>query len=92
MRFEGAVNRRSYLYVLIIFLKWKSNLIIAENGVSNLTQHLLLKVLFLSIRRIHKIHNTLVVYVSEVKITNRPETFNHRSKKKDYDICIYKIL
>ena len=54
-------------------MKWKPDVVITEKGLSDLTQHFLLKQNISCIRRVRKTDNNRIARVTGARIVNRPE-------------------
>lgn len=54
-------------------MKWKPDVVVTEKGLSDLTQHFLLKQNISCIRRVRKTDNNRIARVSGARIVNRPE-------------------
>lgn len=54
-------------------MKWKPDVVITEKGLSDLTQHFLMKQNISCIRRVRKTDNNRIARVSGAKIVHRPE-------------------
>ena len=63
--------------------KWKPDLVITEKGLSDLTQHFLMKQNISCIRRVRKTDNNRIARVSGARIVHRPEEIEEEDIGKD---------
>ena len=63
--------------------KWKPDIVITEKGLSDLTQHFLMKENISCIRRVRKTDNNRIARVSGARIVHRPEEIEEEDIGKD---------
>lgn len=64
-------------------VKWKPDVVITEKGLSDLTQHFLMKQNISCIRRVRKTDNNRIARVSGARIVHRPEEIEEEDIGKD---------